>query len=100
MGLAGDLAKRTDVVVCNAKAVAAFYERAGLPREAHEGPLSYTSRASARWPDYAIAFGAIGEAYAKLRYARVAPRERNALVATLQRAVEVLPAPAALRRAA
>jgi transglutaminase-like putative cysteine protease len=71
--------------------------RAGLPREAHEGPLDYTSRASARWPAYAIAFGAIGEAYAKLRYGSVRAREREALLATLQRAVEVLPAPAALR---
>jgi transglutaminase-like putative cysteine protease len=71
--------------------------RAGLPREAHEGPVAYASRASARWPDYAIAFHAIGEAYAKLRYGRVSPRERAALLATLQRAVEVLPAPAALR---
>jgi transglutaminase-like putative cysteine protease len=77
--------------------VCARLARAGLPREAHEGPLAYTSRASRRWPDYAIAFRAIGEAYARLRYASVPAREREALLATLKRAVEVLPAPVALR---
>ena len=48
-------------------------------------------------PEFAIAFHAIGESYAMLRYGRTAPRQRDALVATLARAVEVLPAPAALR---
>ena len=71
--------------------------RAGRPREPHEGPIDYPGRASARWPDYAIAFHAIGEAYAKLRYGAGVARERNALLATLKRAVEVLPAAAALR---
>ena len=74
--------------------------RAGLPREPHEGPLAFSSRASERWPDYAIAFHAIGESYAKLKYGRVARRERSVLIATLERAAEVLPAPAALRGAA
>jgi protein-glutamine gamma-glutamyltransferase len=74
--------------------------RAGLPREPHEGPLAFSSRASERWPDYAIAFHAIGESYAKLKYGRVARREREALIATLQRAAEVLPAPGELRTAA
>jgi transglutaminase-like putative cysteine protease len=72
-------------------------DRAGLPREAHEGPLAYTGRACSRWPDYAIAFRAIGEAYAKLRYGTGPERERQALLATLRRAVEVLPGPAQLR---
>jgi len=66
--------------------------RAGLPREAHEGPIAFSARASARWPDYAIAFHAIGESYAKLRYGRLGAREQAALVATLERAAEVLPA--------
>ncbi len=79
--------------------VCARLARAGLPREAHEGPIAYTARASARWPDYGIALAAIGEAYAKLRYASVAAREREALLATLRRAVEVLPGPGALRAA-
>ncbi|HEX4886242.1 MAG TPA: DUF3488 and transglutaminase-like domain-containing protein [Casimicrobiaceae bacterium] len=70
---------------------------AGLPRDAFEGPIAYTVRASTRWPAYAIAFHAIGEAYAALRYGSVSAREREALLATLERAVEVLPAPAALR---
>ncbi len=73
--------------------------RAGLPREPHEGPLAFSSRAGDRWPDYAIAFHAIGESYAKLRYGRIAHRERHALISTLERAAEVLPAAAALRTA-
>jgi transglutaminase-like putative cysteine protease len=77
--------------------VCARLARAGLPREAHEGPLDYTARACRRWPDYAIAFRAIGEAYAKLRYARASDREREALLAIFKRAVEVLPAPATMR---
>ena len=71
--------------------------RAGLPREPHEGPLAFSSRASERWPEYAIAFHAIGESYAKLRYGRVAARERAVLVATLERAADVLPSAGALR---
>jgi len=77
--------------------VCATLARAGLPREAHEGPVAFTQRAARRWPEFAIAFHAIGESYAMLRYGRTAPRQRDALVATLERAVEVLPAPAALR---
>lgn len=73
--------------------------RAGLPREPHEGPLAFSQRASLRWPEYAIAFHAIGESYAKLRYGRVAAREREALVATLERAADVLPPAASLRTA-
>jgi transglutaminase-like putative cysteine protease len=71
--------------------------RAGLPREMHEGPVAFTQRAARRWPEFAIAFHAIGESYAMLRYGRTGPHQRAALVATLERAVEVLPAPAALR---
>lgn len=74
--------------------------RAGLPREPHEGPITFSARASERWPDYAIAFHAIGESYAKLKYGRIARREREALIATLQRAAEVLPAAGELRTAA
>jgi transglutaminase-like putative cysteine protease len=80
--------------------VCARLARAGLPREPHEGPLAFSARACARWPDYAIAFHAIGESYAKLRYARIGAREREALVATLKRAAEVLPGVAVLRGAA
>jgi hypothetical protein len=71
--------------------------RAGLPREPHEGPLAYSGRAARRWPRFAIAFNAIGESYAKLRYGATGGRERDALVATLERAFEVLPAAARLR---
>jgi len=74
--------------------------RAGLPRHAYEGPLAYATRAAQRWPQFAIAFAAIGESFATLRYgAPPIARERDALVATLARAIEVLPAPAALRSA-
>ena len=45
-----------------------------------------------------IAFAAIGESFASRRYGAIpVERERDALVATLARAIEVLPAPAALR---
>jgi transglutaminase-like putative cysteine protease len=75
--------------------------RAGLPRQSHEGPLAFAERAATRWPQFAIAFAAIGESYASLRYgAPGGAREREALLATLERAIEVLPAPAALRGAA
>ena len=73
--------------------------RAGLPREIHEGPLAYAARASARWPDYAVAFQIIGDAYAGLRYGAVPARRRPAAVARLARAIDVLPAPATLRAA-
>jgi len=72
--------------------------RAGLPRQPHEGPLAFAGRAAQRWPQFAIAFAAIGESFATLRYgATPIEHERDALVATLERAIEVLPASAALR---
>jgi transglutaminase-like putative cysteine protease len=75
--------------------------RAGLPRYQYEGPLAFAARAAQRWPQFAIAFAAIGGSFAELRYGRMPVlRERDALVATLERAIEVLPAPATLRRAA
>ena len=76
-------------------------ERAGLPRMPHEGPIAYAARASRRWPQFAIAFSAIAESYAALRYGPPPsrPGEREALVATLARAVEVLPGAAQLRAA-
>jgi transglutaminase-like putative cysteine protease len=80
--------------------VCATLARAGLPREPHEGPVAFTQRAAQRWPEFAIAFHAIGESYAMLRYGRTAAHQRVALVATLARAIEVLPAPAALRATA
>jgi transglutaminase-like putative cysteine protease len=71
---------------------------AGLPRHPYEGPLDFAKRAAARWPQFAIAFSAIGESFAELRYGAIdLTRDREALVATLQRAIEVLPAPATLR---
>jgi protein-glutamine gamma-glutamyltransferase len=73
---------------------------AGLPRYPYEGPLDFAKRAAARWPQFAIAFAAIGESFSELRYGAIdVGRERDALVATLQRAIEVLPAPATLRSA-
>jgi hypothetical protein len=81
------------------RAACARLAAAGLPRLAWEGPLDYASRASARWPQFAIAFTAIAGSYAALRYGNAArrPAEREALVATLARAVDVLPPAAALR---
>jgi protein-glutamine gamma-glutamyltransferase len=83
--------------------VGARLARAGLPRQPHEGPLAYAARAAARWPEFAVAFQVIGDAYAALRYGLEADRddrqrERAAALARLARAADVLPAPAALRR--
>ena len=73
--------------------------RAGLPRPAWEGPIAYAQRAARRWPQFDIAFRAIGESFAALRYgsAPAQGQERAALIATLERAIEVLPSPSALR---
>jgi len=71
---------------------------AGLPRHCHEGPMAFARRAAQRWPRFGIAFAAIGEAFSALRYGAMATaRERDALVATLERAIEVLPPAGALR---
>ena len=75
--------------------------RAGLPRHGYEGPMAFAQRAAQRWPQFAIAFAAIGQSFSTLRYGEIAaPRQREALVATLERAIDVLPASAALRQAA
>jgi transglutaminase-like putative cysteine protease len=73
--------------------------RAGLPRLAYEGPLAFAERATRRWPQFEIAFRAIGESFAALRYGNAGNRrsERLALLATLQQAVDVLPPPRKLR---
>ena len=84
------------------QAACARLAAAGLPRLPWEGPLDYATRASARWPQFTIAFAAIAESYAALRYGRTPMRagERDALLATLARAVDVLPAPGNLRAGA
>jgi transglutaminase-like putative cysteine protease len=79
--------------------ICARLARAGLPRDPHEGPVAYAARASLRWPQFAIAFHAIGESFATLRYGATEERERSALLATLERAIEVVPAPIVLRKA-
>jgi hypothetical protein len=73
--------------------------RAGLPRLAYEGPLAFAERAARQWPQFEIAFRAIGDSFAALRYGTADRRasERIALLATLERAIEVLPAPGKLR---
>jgi transglutaminase-like putative cysteine protease len=73
--------------------------RAGLPKEAHEGPLAFAERAARRWPQFQIAFRAIGQSFAALRYGPASAREneRAALLATLERAIEALPSPSRLR---
>jgi transglutaminase-like putative cysteine protease len=73
--------------------------RAGLPRLAHEGPLAFAERASRRWPQFEIALRAIGDSFAALRYGTAGSRDRErvALIATLERAIDVLPPAARLR---
>ena len=77
---------------------------AGMPRAPHEGPLAYTARAAARWPELAVAFRVIGDTYASLRYGPAAAegadaRTRASALVRLARAIHVLPAAAALRAA-
>jgi transglutaminase-like putative cysteine protease len=73
--------------------------RAGLPRLPYEGPLAFAERAARRWPQFAIALRAIGESFTALRYGTAASRERerNALLATLERAIDALPRASRLR---
>jgi len=78
--------------------------RAGLRRQPYEGPLAYSTRAAERWPDLAVAFHIVGDAYAALRYGPASgqddrERERAAALARLARAIDVLPGAAALRAA-
>ncbi|HEY5307559.1 MAG TPA: DUF4129 domain-containing protein, partial [Casimicrobiaceae bacterium] len=74
--------------------------RAGMPRLPYEGPTAFAQRAALRWPSFAIAFAAIGESFAALRYGVPSPPDQaRALEATLERAIDVLPGSAALRRA-
>jgi len=77
---------------------------AGLPKQPYEGPLAFGARASARWPEFGVAFRVIAESYALLRYGPPpdtagAQRQRAAALARLTRAMEVLPAAATLRAA-
>ena len=59
---------------------------------------SRTRARAARWPQFAIAFRAIGESYAALRYGkRPTSRRARRAAGALARAIEVLPPPAALR---
>ena len=74
--------------------------RAGLPRLAHEGPLAFTERAAQPLAAVRDCVRGHRPIVLTLRYGEAAaPRQRDALVATLERAIEVLPAPAALRQA-
>jgi protein-glutamine gamma-glutamyltransferase len=75
---------------------------AGLPRQPSEGPLAYGARASARWPEFAVAFQVVADSYAQLRYGPApatpgADRTRTAALARLARAIALVPAPAVLR---
>lgn len=81
-------------------ALCARLARAGLPREPHEGPLTYAARAAARWPAFTAAFAVIGESYAALRYGPPpgSHAERQTTLERLGHAIAVLPAPRKLRR--
>ncbi len=76
--------------------------RAGLSRDPFEGPLDYAARAAKRWPEFAAAFGIIGDAYAELRYGRTSggtdAHARAAVLARLRRALQVVPGARALAR--
>jgi hypothetical protein len=70
---------------------------AGLPRQPSEGPLAYGARASARWPEFAVAFQVVADSYAQLRYGPApatpgAERARAVALAGLARAIAAAPA--------
>ena len=52
--------QRDDRIVLSWNALCRRLARAGLPREAHEGPVAYLQRATLRWPAFAAAFTVIG----------------------------------------
>ena len=93
--------QRDDRIVLSWNALCRRLARAGLPREAHEGPLAYLQRAATRWPAFAAAFMVIGEAYAELRYGRTATApgaEIDRVLARFRHAIAVLPTARTLRR--
>ena len=49
--------------------------RAGLPRQASEGPQSYAQRLTQRWPKHADAWREMSELYASARYGQASARE-------------------------
>jgi hypothetical protein len=70
--------------------------RAGLVRRPDEGPLDFSERAAARWPQWSTAIRSIGTLYARLRYG--AEREqRAALLAQLRSSIDALPGARRLR---
>ncbi|HZQ60801.1 MAG TPA: DUF3488 and transglutaminase-like domain-containing protein [Casimicrobiaceae bacterium] len=92
--------QRGDRVLMLWNALCKRLARAGLPREAYEGPLAYVSRAAARWPAFTAAFAVIGETYAELRYGRSASSAGTTgdrAVARLRHAIAVLPRARTLR---
>ena len=91
--------KRRERAIALWESVCRRLARAGLPRLSYEGPLAFSERAALRWPQFDIAFRAIGESFAALRYGTAASRasERAALLATLERAIDALPRSSRLR---
>ena len=70
--------------------------RAGLVRRPDEGPLDFSERAAARWPQWSAAIRSIGALYARLRYGPER-EQRAALLAQLRACVEGLPGARRLR---
>jgi protein-glutamine gamma-glutamyltransferase len=70
--------------------------RAGLPREPSEGPLAYTHRAAARWPQWESALKRVGEIDAAVRYgpSDAASAER---IAALREGIAGLPSARRMR---
>lgn len=92
--------QRDDRVVMLWNALCRRLARAGLPREAQEGPLAYAGRAAARWPGFAAAFAIIGQTYAELRYGTTPTRgggEYERAIGRLRHAIAVLPRARTLR---
>jgi protein-glutamine gamma-glutamyltransferase len=91
--------KRRERAIALWESVCRRLAHAGFPRLPYEGPLAFTERAARRWPQFDIAFRAIGESFTALRYGMAANRdsERTALLATLERAIDALPRASRLR---
>ncbi len=86
---------RVDTEVALWNALCRRLGRAGLTRAPEEGPLAYTRRAGARWPQWAGVLQRIGERYARLHYGPP-EAERSQLLEAMRHDIEAVPAPRVL----
>ncbi|MCL2309571.1 MAG: DUF3488 and transglutaminase-like domain-containing protein [Proteobacteria bacterium] len=79
------------------RALCSRLARAGLPREADEGPLNYLTRAGDRWPTWRTTLMRMAQAYVVLRYAAPTARQHRQALRYLRQGLKALPTAARLR---